>query len=304
MRGLILILCAFLLRQSLVAQKPTFAWQKQTAKVEYNPTFFGKHTLEELTAETPWRLGSDKATILRTTMPIVMGEAVLPPGAYPLVMKRTGYQTATIQVKGSAKGLNTTVDVEISGAISKRTKSTNQLLIGFQADGKPVGGAQEARMVVQFGDHEWQAPVMFPGSGSMPYKDWTFTVFALPLTVYAWRDKAPVTIATFKKGRDAWNILVGKDSVTLVPIPTIDGPNAVEATVDKASILQGTTRKAPRGAGPDGAPFEISSVLQCVATGTIEEVGPGRQPVSIYIELVCGDDLLHVEFLDPKPRKD
>lgn len=213
---------AFLLTlASLPAQRPevTFEWQKRTTTIAYGAVPVGKHGLGELPVGETWRLGMNEASTMQLTMPMFAGDAWVAPGHYRINLVRTDETHCAIAVAGSEHALNR--EGRVPGEIKKATKPGKKLSIEWAKNGAPVAGNQAAKIVVQFGEHEWQGEVLLLGNKTVNVSGGRLSVFSVPSPRIDAREKEPVPIAVFSKGKDgdqgSWNLVLGKSDVHLVP---------------------------------------------------------------------------------------
>jgi len=208
----------------LVAQRPTptFEWQKRTTTLTYGALLVGRHTLSELEIGSPWRLGMGDASTWRLEMPILAGDTVIAPGLYRIQLTRTDETHCAILVNGSNLVLGTSGEARVVGALGKTQKPTKKLDLAWHKQGAAVAGNQPAKIVLQFGDIEWQGDVTIVGnSKTATVGAYKLTAFTLDKAMLDARDKTPVPIAVLSKGKDkdaeSWNLVLGKSEAKLVP---------------------------------------------------------------------------------------
>jgi hypothetical protein len=268
-----------------LAQKPTFEWQKRATSIDYGSVPVGKHSLAELPVGQSWRLGANQATVWRLSMPVIVADGVVAPGEYEIAMHRTGAAKCSIVANGSGKALGGS-DGRIDGEVAKAKKPGKKLVIDWVKDGAAKLGNQAAKLVVQFGESEWQGAVTIPGNKTVNLGEWKLAVFSLPTALLEGRDKAPVPIAVLSKGdREAWNLVVGKDEAKLVPwilnASALAGGDADSSTVGK---VESGEAKAP-------APREV-----------LEHVSAAMTKGELLVEVAFGQELLRVSVPEPKPK--
>lgn len=281
---------AFLLAVALfpaaaLAQKPTFEWQKRSASIDYGSVPVGKHTLAELPVGNAWRLGGNQQTVLRLSMPAIVGETVVAPGAYEVQLQRTAEDKCALV---SGDGLR------IEGPLGKPAKPTKKLIIDWQKDGAAKASAQAAKLVVQFGENEWSGAMLFPGSKTVPAGAWKLTVFSLPASLLAARDSKPVPVAVLQKDDDhAFNLVLGKDDVKLVPWSTAD-------TKDRHGAAAGATAAAEGNKGT----VEALTLDKPAKREQLEHLKASLAKGELMVELAFGDEAVRVKVPEPKEAKD
>ncbi|MBL8751263.1 MAG: hypothetical protein JNK78_19050 [Planctomycetes bacterium] len=287
MRVRVLVGCVLLSAAS--AQKPTFTWQKQTSTFEYRAISASGHPLEDFKLHQFWMMGAGRATVWRLTMPVVVGESVVAPGAYPVLMNRTDEKAAAIHVKGSGKAVGAAQDVEIAGPIGEAKKAVPKLVIGVSPDGESKTSNQAVQIEVLLGANDWRSPATVVGNQPTKAGAWTVTTWTLPANVFAARDTRAVPVAMLSNGKDEpWNLVLGKDQVSLVPAPRVVDLAAALPVIDEASIVAGKIEALP---APD-APREV---LECKAASVDKD--------GLSVDIVCGSEAVRMRVALPKPKK-
>lgn len=277
-----------LLANAAAAQRPTptFEWQKRSATLEYGAVPLGKHTLEELPVGQTWRMGMNDASALVCTTPLLAGDTVVAPGAYRVQLRRTGENLCQMVAEGSSKALGSGEDFAVVGALGKAAKPSKKLVIEWAKHGAAVQGNQPAKVVLQFGDAEWQGEVTVVGSKTVTVGGWKLTVFSLPAERLAARDQRPVPVAVLSRKEDEnWNLIVGKDEAKLVPWmakPTEQhGFGAVVPPDDKLVTVGKVTTAEVKVAKPYAAAEHLASSL---SKGELQvEIGFQQEALQITI---------------------
>lgn len=202
---------------ALVAQRPTptFEHGKRTAVIEFGAVPLGKHSLDELPVGQTWRLGNNEASVLRLELPLLAGDTMVAPGSYRLQLVRTAADACALLVNGSELALAAAGDAHLPGTLAKATKPTKKLDIQWRKKGAATAGNQPAQIVVSYGADEWTGDVIVLGHQPVALPGWKIVLFEVP----AARLEAgtPTPVATFQRGDDRWNLVVGKDAVRLIP---------------------------------------------------------------------------------------
>lgn len=265
---------------------PTFEWQKRATILEYGAVPVGKHGISELPVGQSWRMGMNEASSWQLTMPILAGDELLAPGTYRVQLQRTGETTCAILVNGSGQALGGTSDGKVPGQLGKASKPTKKLNIDWQKNGTPAQGNQPAKLVLQFGEVEWQGEVTIVGNKTVPLPGWKLSVFSVPAARLEGRDKAPVPCAALTRGKDeGWNLVVSGKEAKLVPWmakPTeqngfgaIVPPNEALTTSGTAEAIEIKIEK----------PFEVAEHMSSSLTkGTFTvQIGFGKEAVVVTV---------------------
>ena len=209
----------FLLVPLALAQRPgaSFEHQKRTVTIDYGAVPVGKHSLAELTVGQTWRMGMNEASSWHLTMPVLAGEKVLAPGTYRVQLQRSGETACDLLANGSGKALGSSSDGKVGGTLAKAGKPAKKLDLAWAKGGAAVAGNQPAKIVLQFGDVEWQGEVTIVGNKPVTVPGWKLAVFTLPAALLAARDKTAVPSRGKDKDQENWNLVVGKDDAKLVP---------------------------------------------------------------------------------------
>ena len=279
------LLLAALFAAAASAQKPTFEWQKRAASIDYGSVPLGKHSLAELPIGGSWRLGANQATVLRLAMPAIVGETVVAPGSYEVQLQRTAEDKCTLV---SGDGLR------IEGPLGRPAKPTKKLIIDWQKDGAAKASAQAAKLVVQFGENEWSGAMLFPGSKTVPAGAWKLTVFSLPASLLAARDSKPVPVAVLQKDDEhAFNLVLGKDDVKLVPWSTADTKDRHGAAAAPAAAVEGHK-----------GTVEALTLDKPAKREQLEHLKASLAKGELMVELAFGDEAVRVKVPEPKEAKD
>ena len=233
-----------LLSIALPAQKAeaTFDWMKRTAKIAYEALPIGDHSLEQLKIGAPWRLGgSHDASTWQPTMPILVGEQWIAPGAYRIALLRQDETKCVIVADGSHSALGGREAVQVPGALGKTAKPAKKLAIELGKKGAAALGNQPAQLVVQFGADEWRGDVTVLGNKTVPVGGGKLAVFSVPSASV---EKGAVPIASLALGKDvadSWNVIFDGGKVRLVP--WMQAPKTIEdapVAHESAKVLEGT----------------------------------------------------------------
>lgn len=277
---------AALLAAGASAQKPTFEWQKRAASIDYGSVPVGKHSIAELPVGGSWRLGANQATVLRLAMPAIVGDAVVAPGAYTVQLQRSAEDKCML-VAGEG--------VRIEGPLGKAAKPTKKLVIDWLKDGAPKAASQAAKLVVQFGEHEWSGGMTFPGSKTVAAGGWKLTAFHLPAALVAARGSKPVPVAALQKDDESgFNLMLGKDEATLTPW-------SKPAAMGRPG--GGAPAAAPADTGTTGA-VEALTLDKPAAREQLELLKASLSKGELVVELAFGDEAVRIKAPEPKDGKD
>jgi hypothetical protein len=269
--------------------KPTLEWQKRTTTIDHGVVPLGKHTLAELEVGGQWRLGMNEASTWTLQMPILAGEAVLPPGQYRVMLQRLGEQRCAVVAQGSALALGGGRDLGVEGELAKAGKPAPKLAVEWVQDQGKAKDLLPARLGIRFGEHEWSGALTLVGGRTVKVGSWQLTAFALPAAAVAARDKAPVPVAVLGRGgdraADAWNLVLDGDEARLVPwmvAPTdsfgfgeIQPPDAALTTTGKVHIADAADAK-------DDAPLALRE--SALKKGVFELLfAAGRQTLAVSL---------------------
>jgi len=208
---------------TLPAQRPepAFEYQKRTTSIAYGQVPLGKHSLDEMTVGTDWRMGNNEASTWSLQMPIVVGDAVLAPGQYRISLVRSDQTHCALVAHGSHLALGKGSDVQVTGELGKAARPAKKLVVEWEKGPGSAAANQPAQIVVQYGDNEWKGPLTLVGGKNAALPGWKVTVFTLPAAAVEARDRTPVPVAVFSRGKDKaaenWNLVLGKDDARLVP---------------------------------------------------------------------------------------
>ncbi len=280
----------FLLAAIAVAQRPdaVFEHQKRTATITYGAVPVGKHTLAELQAGQPWRLGMNEASTWRLEMPLLAGDTVIAPGSYRVQLERTGETGAALLANGAGLALGSSGDARVPGEIGKAAKPTKKLAVEWRKKGAAANGNQPAQIVASYGEHEWTGDVTVLGHRDVKLGAWKGVAFAVPAAAV---EAGAVPIATLGKGEHTWNLVLGKDKVELVPwmqAPTDSFGFGEVKGPDESAVVTGKVE--PLDAKPE-KPREVLEVLAAKA-----EKGELR------LDVGYGTTVLRLVLPEPKPK--
>jgi hypothetical protein len=233
-------------------ETPTLEFQKRAITIEYGAVPVGKHTLDELEVGGEWRLGMNQASVWRTEMPVLVGDRVLPPGEYRTNLRRLDAQKCAIVAQGSAMafGGGSDGDLRIEGELGTAKKANKKLEVEWsKGKGKAANkNAQQAMLRVQFGEHELAGEAILLGGTTAKLGRYKLTVFALPASAVAGRDKIPVPVAVVTRGKDeSWNVVLLGEEARLVPwmeAPTESFGFGSIVRPDEAMMTRGTVAAA------------------------------------------------------------
>jgi hypothetical protein len=286
---------AFLLTlASLPAQRPeaTFEWQKRTTTIAYGAVPVGKHGLGELPVGETWRLGFNEASTMQLSMPMFAGDAWVAPGHYRINLVRTDETHCNIAVAGSQHAVGSS-EGRVPGEIKKAAKPGKKLSIEWAKNGAPVAGNQSAKIVVQFGENEWQGEVLLLGNKTVNVPGGRLAVFSVPAQRIDAREKEPVPIAVLSKGKDgdqgSWNLVLGKSDVHLVPwmeAPTEQFGFGAITPPDEKQKTAGTVTASPLGT--DAALEAMELRESSLAKGELRLV------------VACGKESFEIKVPEPK----
>lgn len=297
MNTLLALLPALLLATAATAQRPTptFEWQKRATTIEYGAVPLGKHSLAELPVGQAWRLGMNEASSWHLAMPVLAGESVLAPGTYRVQLQRSGESNCDLLANGSGKALGSSSDGKVGGTLGKAGKPAKKLDLAWAKGGAAVAGNQPAKIVLQFGDVEWQGEVTIVGNKPVTVPGWKLAVFTLPAALLAARDKTAVPVAVLSRGKDKdqenWNLVVGKDDAKLVPWMTKPTQNNGFGEVAPPDEKLTTTGK-------------VESIESKVANelATAEPVTASLTKGELVLELGFAKEAIRVTVPEPKGK--
>ncbi|MFT4513522.1 MAG: hypothetical protein ACI89X_001325 [Planctomycetota bacterium] len=296
--------CFLLLTVPLAAQRdtPSFDLQKRSSTIAYGAVSLGKHSLDELSAGSTWRLGMNNASTWRTEMPVVIGDQVLAPGEYRIQLKRLDEARCGLEIHGSALALGDGEELRVDGPLKKVKKKAKKLRIdwrkgtatkGTTPRRKKLVETQAATIAIHYGNHQWTGDVQVLGGVDSKLGKYRLTVFAVPAKLIAARNKQPVPIAVITKGKsEAYQVVLEGDDAVVRPwmrAPTtrngfgdVEAPSAALTTSGKVSS------KTDPAAEKGGALLLVEAKLK-------------KQDATI--ELLSGNVGLTVTFTVPKPLK-
>jgi hypothetical protein len=281
-----------LLTNPLAAQRPDAAFEhrKRTVVITYGAVSVGKHSLDALQVGQAWRLGMNEASTWRLDTPLVAGDKLIAPGSYRVQLQRTAESEAALLANGSARALGGSGDGQVPGQIVKAGKPTKKLAIEWRRKGAVANGNQPAQIVVQFGEHEWVGDALVLGHEELKLGGgWKGVAYSVPAEVLA---AGAAAVATVEKGDQRWNVVLGKDSVKLVPwmaAPTesfgfgdVKGPDEAATVTGKVEPLETKVEK----------PWPVLEVLSAKA-----------DKGELRLELGHGTDAVRVTLAEPKTKK-
>lgn len=257
-------------------------WQKRSAAIDYGVVPVGKHGIEELKDGEPWRLGMGDATTWRTEMPVVVGEAVVPPGRYRLSFVKTGAAIGEIQVQGSGAALAFKNDVVFPGGIGDREKPSKALELKWSLDKDNRSKVnQPAVLEIAFGDRQWRGDAVLLGGKEQRLGKGRLVSFALPWMLFVQHTAQPVPVATFEKGKgknvERWNlVLIGKEAKF---VPWGEVPAGFSAFA------------------PIPVPPESSIVTGALRIGSVEGKATNTDAVTELVEAKVGKDGFELIFV-------
>ena len=288
---------AFLLTfATLPAQRPevTFEWQKRTTTIAYGAVPVGKHGLGELPVGQNWRLGMNEASTMQLSMPMLAGDSWVAPGHYRINLVRTDETRCEIALAGSEHALGSR-EGRVPGEIKKAAKPGKKLSIEWAKGGAPVAGNQTAKIVVQFGENEWQGEVLLLGNKTVNVPGGRLAVFSVPSQRIDAREKEPVPIAVLSKGKDgdqgSWNLVLGKSDVQLVPwmeAPTEQYGFGAITPPDQKLKTTGTVTATPLG---------TEAALEAVE---LRESSLAKGELRLVV--ACGKESLEIRVPEPKAK--
>ena len=225
-----LVLCSTALVPAAVAQRAQaqIEWQKRQAVIDYGVVKVGKHTLDELPAGQNWRMGNNEASTLKTQVPLFVGDEQVAPGAYRVAVLRRDAKAFELQIAGGGGAFGGGPrDVVLKSEFATAPKPNDKLVLDWQLAAKKseTGLERDSTLKIQFGPNVMTVNVGVPGGKASKTGEWAVDVFALPAELLAGRlDKnRPTVIATVrgtgssKKTQRGFNVVLAKDTVTLVP---------------------------------------------------------------------------------------
>ncbi len=299
-----LVVAVFVSTLPLAAQRKqaSFEWQKRATVLDYGVVPVGKHSLDALAVGSSWRLGANQASTWKLAMPILAGDAVLPPGQFRVQLRREQEERLTVTLAGASAALGSgSADLTVQGSLSKLDKPVSKLAISLlmPPKTKAVDGNQALAMHVDFGEHRWSGDItVLGGKASTKVAGYTLVVFGVPEAVFAARGDRGLAIATLQKKTAAdgmpegWNLVLLGDEAKLVPwmqAPTEQNGFGAVTPPEAAWTTTGTVTASD--AQGDDAP----SVL--------ELQDAGLQKGELNLTLWCGKQLLAVALPEPKPAK-
>lgn len=213
------------------AQRPEakFEWQKREAIVEYGVPRVGKHSIDELESDRPWRMGSGNASLLKTQAPLIVADGVIAPGVYRVQIARPGSEKFELLVEGAGSAVEAGGDDVHVPATMAQAKAPNEKLEIALAPVKEQPDPEQRALAlrVQYGAPQLTVPMTIVGTQPMKVKGFaSLDVFKLP---EAWLSKrldlkkhTPVAtlVRSDKVGNgesDRLNLMLGEDDVVLLP---------------------------------------------------------------------------------------
>jgi hypothetical protein len=205
--------------------KARFEWQDREVVLDYGVARLGKHTLEELPVGGEWRLGNNNATTLATAMPVVSGDAIVPPGSYRVKLLRPGDQSFAIAVEGADQGKGS---VSLPGEFKTAGKPKEQLAITWSAnEAKPEDKQNRTTTLsIQFGTYQLTVPALLIGTRPIKAGGWEIDAFTYPAALVEKQIDGgrSIPVAVFRrsgkhehKEPDSFNLFVSKSGASLVP---------------------------------------------------------------------------------------
>lgn len=259
------LLLSFTCSTPLLAQRPTptFEWQKRSAVVEYGAVPLGKHTLAELPVGQSWRLGMNAASSLLLQMPALAGDAVIAPGHYRIQLQRSGETTGSLVAHAAGMALGSSGDVAVPGTLGKASKPTKKLTIDWAKNGAAAQGNQPVKLVVQYGEQEWQGGLELLGSKLSTVSGWKLAMFHWPAARLGTLEQSALPLAVLSRGNgeEHWNLLVGKGEAKLVPwlqMPEDQNGFAAVVPIDPKAILSGSLAVEDQA---EGKPLAVAELL-------------------------------------------
>jgi hypothetical protein len=203
--------------------KARLEWQDREVVLDYGVARLGKHSLEELPVGGEWRLGNNNATTLLTAMPVVSGDAIVPPGSYRVKLLRPGDQSFVIAVEGADQGKGS---VNLAGEFKSAGKPKEQLAITWSEGKAEDKQNRAASLIVQFGTYQLTVPALLIGTRPIKTSGWEIDAFTYPAALVDKQIEAghSIPVAVFRrsgkhehKEPDSFNLFVSKSGASLVP---------------------------------------------------------------------------------------
>jgi hypothetical protein len=202
-----------------------YEWQHREIVLEYGVARLGKHSLDELPVGGEWRLGNNTASTLSTAMPVLAGDAIVPPGAYRVKLVRSAEQAFAITVEGADQGK---AGLNLAGDFKSMGKPKDQLAITWSPSEAKADEKQNraASLIVQFGTYQLTVPALLIGTHGTKVRGWDIDAFTFPAAEVEKRldGGRAIPVAAFRrsgkhdrKEPDSFNLFVSKSSATLVP---------------------------------------------------------------------------------------
>lgn len=166
-RGVAVAAAFALLSPALPAQRETAdtTWQGKHAVIEYTATRVAKHSIDELSIGSTWRLGSGPLTMLKLETPLIHGDGVVAPGTYRTQLARRSEQGFALTIEGGGRIVGGGDNAEIDGKLATVKTATKTLEIAF-APRDEQGDAELRALdcVITFGTPRVTVPLTITGA--------------------------------------------------------------------------------------------------------------------------------------------
>lgn len=284
------------------AQRPTpeFKVKDRRLMIEYGAVPAGKHNLEELKAGSTWRMGTNNGSTFLTDLPVISGDRLVAPGGYGANIARIGEKEVEFNVVGAQLAFAGSGGIGLTGTMGRLEKAAKKLDINFAADGKDEPGLKPAKIVLNFGQEKFEAPMKVVTAKTSKAGEWTVDVFTYPAEFVTKRLEAgtatPLAVLRRADPVDAkktlaYNVMVTKEKAKIVPWmtpPTENRGNGEPSAPDAALMKEG---KAEWGAAQK-------------KTDIVESEKPEfKKGEGITIKLVCGEQSCVLTVPDPLSKK-
>lgn len=284
------------------AQRPTpeFKVKDRRLMIEYGAAIAGKHNLEELKVGTTWRMGTNNGSTFLTDLPVIAGDRLVAPGGYGANIARAGEKDVEFNVVGAQLAFAGSGSIGLAGSLGRLEKAAKKLDINFASGGKDEPGVKLAKIVLQFGQDKFEAPMKVVTAKTSKAGEWTVDVFTYPAEFVTKRLEAGTAtpLATLRRADPvdakktlAYNVMVTKEKAKLVPWmtpPTENRGMGEPAAPDEALMKEGKA--------------EWSAAQKKTETAESEKV-EFKKGEGVTIKLNCGEQSCVLTVPDPLAKK-
>jgi hypothetical protein len=246
-----LLLVSLLLAAAAAAQRNSakLTLADREVSVEYGVAPYAKHSLNDLPIgkEWPagadeftmlatkgllrtgwgpaWRFGMNEASVLRTQLPLVSGDTVIPPGSYRISLHRKSEKELVLIVTDAGLALGNRMDLGLAGELLQAKTPAEKLTVEWApaaAKGKK-DPELETKLVARYGPNQLEIPLKVIGARGARLAGCQVDVFSYEAK---WlEDRFEKKLATpwlslkaaaAKKEKDSFNLVVSGDACSLL----------------------------------------------------------------------------------------